>query len=125
MLKITRQALLSALQGAKETHPNEFICLLRGDKQGEDWLITEVILTPFASYDKESSSYSPYFIPVGGNEIASFHSHPYPNTAYPSNADLQMFSRTARFHFIASNPYRIQDTNAFNSKGEKISFELV
>ena len=125
MLKIKRTALESALQGARETHPQEFICLLRGDKKGEDWVIEEVIIPPFSVYDRTSSSYSPWFIPANSSEIASFHSHPSPNTAYPSRQDLVHFSQAQRFHFIACYPYRAQDANAFDSKGKKIGFTVV
>ncbi|MFH1779594.1 MAG: Mov34/MPN/PAD-1 family protein [Candidatus Micrarchaeota archaeon] len=125
MLEIKKNALLSALQGAKETHPNEFVCLLRGEKTSNDWLLTEVIITPFANYDKTSSSYSSYFIPANNNEAASFHSHPMPNSSRPSKQDLNFFSRTARFHFIASYPYEINDVKAFDSTGKEIEFQVV
>ena len=131
-LAITRNALESALQGARETHPHEFICLLRGDKvkgkskdAGEEWLISEVIIPPFSIYDRTSSSYSPWFIPANSSEIASFHSHPSPNTAYPSGQDLRHFSQSQKFHFIACYPYRAQDANAFDSTGKRIEFEIV
>ena len=125
MLKITRRALLSALQGAKETHPNEFVCLLRGEKKGEDWLLTEVIIAPFSSYEKSSSSYSMWYVPANNNEAATFHSHPSPNSAFPSREDLHFFARSSPFHLIACVPYRPQDTKAFDAKGNEIGFEIV
>ena len=126
MLKIKRTALESALQGARETHPHEFICLLRGEEQKDgEWLITEVIIPPFSAYDRTSSSYSPWFIPALSGEIASFHSHPSSNTAYPSRQDLVHFSHAQQFHFIACYPYRAQDANAFDSKGKKIEFKII
>lgn len=125
MLKIKRNALLSALQGAKETHPNEFICLIRGDKDGEDWLLTDVIIAPFSNYDKNSSSYSMWYVPANTGELASFHSHPSPNAAFPSAQDLRYFSRSSPFHFIACFPYRIEDTKAFDSKGKEIEWKAV
>ena len=129
MLKIKRNALLSALHGAKETHPDEFICLLRGEKRGkdekgnDDWLISEVIIPPFASYELNASSFSPWFIPANSKELATFHSHPSPNTAYPSRQDLKMFSNST-FNFIACFPYGIANTNVFDSKGKRIAFEI-
>jgi len=125
MLKIKRQALESALQGARETHPHEFVCLLRGEKKGGDWLIEEVIIPPFATFERHSSGFSDWFIPANSREIASFHSHPSPNSAFPSRQDLHFFSRSGLFHYIASAPYRIEDTNAFDAKGRKIEFEIV
>ena len=93
MLKITRRALLSALQGAKETHPAEFVCLLRGEEKGVDALLYEVIIPPLSHSDENSSSYSPWFIPAQMGELAGFHSHPAPNSAYPSKQDLIHFSQ--------------------------------
>ncbi len=125
MLKIKRIALESALQGARETHPDEFIALFRGEKENGEMVLTELILAPFSSYDKSSSSYSPYFIPANSSEAASFHSHPSPHSAYPSTQDLHFFSRSQEFHFIACFPYRIEDANAFDSKGTKIEFQVI
>src|SRR3989338_7549332 len=141
MLRIRKTALLSALHGAKETHPDEFICLLRGEKitggakvagkdgksekrEEGDWLISEVIIPPFASYELNASSFSPWFIPANSKELATFHSHPSPNTAYPSRQDLKMFSNST-FNFIACFPYGVASMNAFDSKGKRIAFEIV
>ena len=46
MAKIAKRALLSALEGAKNLYPNEFLCLLRGNEEGT---ITEILLAPFMS----------------------------------------------------------------------------
>ncbi|MFH0835693.1 MAG: Mov34/MPN/PAD-1 family protein [Candidatus Micrarchaeota archaeon] len=125
MLKITRRALLSALQGAKENYPSEFICLLRGDEKNGEALLYDVILPPLAQGNRNSSSYSPWFIPANSNELASFHSHPSPNSAYPSRADLEHFSRTQKYHFIGCYPYRVTDVNAFDSSGRPVEFKVV
>ncbi|MFH1056782.1 MAG: Mov34/MPN/PAD-1 family protein [Candidatus Micrarchaeota archaeon] len=124
-VEITRRALESALQGARETHPHEFVCLLRGEKKEGKWVIHEVIIPPFSSYERHSSGFSDWFIPANSNEIASFHSHPSPNSAFPSRQDLHFFSRSGKFHFIASAPYRIQDVNAFDSNGKRMGFQVV
>lgn len=125
MLKITGRTLLSALQGAKETHPHEFVCLLRGEEKEGGALLYEVIIPPLSHTDERSSSYSPWFIPAQTGELAGFHSHPAPNSAYPSRQDLLHFSQTQKYHFIACFPYRLQDVNAFDSKGKRIDFEVV
>ena len=125
MLKIKRFAMESALQGARETHPHEFICLLRGEKHDKDWILTEVIITPFSTYEAHSSSYSHWFIPANSSEAASFHSHPSPNSAFPSSQDKHFFSRSQQFHLIACYPYRTQDVNAFDSNGKKIELKII
>lgn len=124
MLKIKRNALLSALQGAKETFPDEFICLLRGEKQGEDWILSEVIIAPFSFYERHSSGFIDWYVPPNSSEVASFHSHPTPGTAFPSKQDLKFFTKMP-FHLIASSPYGMEDANAFDSNGKKIEFEII
>ena len=124
MLKIRKRAILSALHGAKELHPNEFIALFKGEEKDGEWTLTELLITPFSEYEESSSSYSEFFIPTNTGGIASFHSHPTPNNSFPSRQDLRFFTQK-RFNLIASYPYRVQDVNAFNSKGKKMEFEIV
>ncbi len=144
---IRKNALLSALQGAKEMHPDEFIALFRGEyepdasgkpedtakksrnKDGKpnpvkNLVLTELIIPPFASGDEDSSSYSPYFIPANSSEKASFHSHPDPDTAYPSDEDLYYFSKESGIHFIACWPFRLQDVACFDADGNEIHFAI-
>lgn len=125
MLYVKRKALESALQGAKETYPDEFIGLLRGEDKEKDTFLTELIIAPLSSYDEDSSSYSPYFIPSNTMEKATFHSHPSPGPAKPSRADRHFFARFGCFHFIASYPFGLGDVNAFDEKGKQIEFAIV
>ncbi|MDP2718055.1 MAG: Mov34/MPN/PAD-1 family protein [Candidatus Micrarchaeota archaeon] len=126
MIFIQKRALLSALHGAKEMHPDEFIALFRGEDQPDgSILLTELIIPPLATGDEESSSFNPYFIPANSSEKASFHSHPDPGTAYPSDTDLHYFNREGGHHFIAAPPFRIQDTNCYDASGKKVAFKVV
>lgn len=125
-IRIKKNALLSALQGSKNMHPDEFIALFRGEIQKDGTLVlTELILPPLAHGDEDSSSYSPYFIPANTREKASFHSHPDPDTAYPSDEDLYFFSKESGIHFIACWPFRLQDVNCFDAAGKPVPFSLV
>lgn len=148
-VSIRKAALLSALQGAKNMHPDEFIALFRGEEipitePGKDkpvpeesmknrqkpgqmtqLVLTELIIPPFAHGDEDSSSYSPYFIPANSREKASFHSHPDPDTAYPSDEDLYYFSKESGIHFIACWPFRLQDVACFDAQGNDIKFNIV
>ncbi len=123
-------------------HPDEFIALFRGEeiKPGTSGsaegnkntksratpglLLTELIIPPFSSGDEDSSSYSPYFIPANSTEKASFHSHPAPDTAYPSDEDLYYFSKENGIHFIACWPFRLQDVACFDAQGNEIEFAI-
>ncbi|MBI5226489.1 hypothetical protein HY994_04635 [Candidatus Micrarchaeota archaeon] len=144
-IKIKKNALLSALEGAKNMHPDEFIALFRGNEQSDtsgktkkggidisqkkdgkpDLLLTELIIPPFATGDEDSSSYSPYFIPANSSEKASFHSHPDPDTAYPSDEDLYYMARSGGVHFIACWPFRMQDVACFDAAGKPQPFAIV
>ena len=121
MLKIKRRALLSALEAAKNVYPDEFVGLFRGD--GE--LAEELIIPPFSTYERDSSGFSDWFLPANNRELASFHSHPSPGTAFPSKADRLFFAKTAKYHFIACPPFGEKNVNAFDSKGKQITFGIV
>ncbi len=124
---IEENALLSALEAAKNLYPNEFIGLFRGEKRGNEAsseiILEELIITPLSEYREGMSSYQPWLMPVAGREIASFHSHPHP-PASPSEADKNLFSRFLA-NFISMPPYTPSSTNAFDANAKKISFTVI
>lgn len=122
-ISINKNALLSALEGAKNLYPSEFIGLFRGGQKKDAIELTELIITPFASYEEDSSAYSPYFIPANTGALASFHSHPTPDSAFPSKQDKRFFSQMP-VHFIACHPFNIDDVNAFDAKARRIEFNI-
>ncbi len=127
-VSIRKNALLSALQGSKNMHPDEFIALFRGqddDAAPGGLLLTELVIPPLAQGDEDSSSYNPYFIPANSREKASFHSHPDPDTAYPSDEDLFYMARSGGVHFIACYPFRLQDVACFDADGRPMRFQIV
>ncbi|VVB67223.1 putative metalloprotease [Candidatus Norongarragalina meridionalis] len=121
-VRIKRAALESALEAAKHTYPDEFIGILRGKKEKDGALLTELLIAPFSTYGNGFSSYSDFHIPANVGAFASFHSHPYP-PASPSAGDLQFFSRSLPFHLIACPPF--ESANAFDSKGKQVALEVV
>ncbi len=124
MLGIKKNALLSCLQGAKNLYPNEFIGLLRGEEKDGDAVLTELIIPPFSRYDESSSSFSDYYLPANMHELASFHSHPTPGSAFPSEQDKRFFARM-KFNLIACHPFRLGDVNAFDSKARKVDWQVI
>ena len=138
-LVIKRRALESALESARSTFPAEFIGLFRGEeKTGRNGVktarLTQLIIPPLAQYGDGFSTYSDIFLPLNTRELASFHSHPHP-PASPSRADLNFFSRSSRYHFIACPPFdwragaRAADgspcVRAFDSRGNALAFEVL
>lgn len=127
-LKIKVVALESALEGARNVFPNEFIGFFRGEeKENEGALLTELVLAPLSDYGDGYSSLSPFhdwITPHAMHFIASFHSHPHP-PARPSKADIAFFSRAAKYHFIACPPFSEKNTRAFDANGKEIEFKVV
>jgi len=124
VIRITKTAFFSVLEGAKNVFPNEFVALIRGEEKEREVLLTEVIIPPLSEYAPTHSSFSQWLLPANLKELASFHSHPTP-PALPSKTDLLFFSRTARYHFISCPPFSEKSTRVFNSLGKKLKFELV
>jgi len=121
---VERRALLSALHGAKELHPDEFTALFKGEAKNGEVRVRELLLTPFAEYSRSHSSYSPWFVPAVSGAVASFHSHP-SGPALPSRQDLRYFSQGYAVNFIAAAPYGLGDVAAFDNKGKRLAFTVV
>ena len=117
---IRRVALLSALEGAKNLYPNEFIALLRE----EGGVITEILLAPFSEYGPTFSSFQDFHLPPDPSIVGTFHSHPSPSNR-PSRGDLQFFSRKGKIHLIAGIPFGIGDVKAYDNKGAETGIEVI
>lgn len=128
ILRITEKALESALQGAREVFPREFIAFFRGtEEENGSVTLNELVLAPLSEYGDGYSALSPFhdwIAPHNLGALASFHSHPHP-PARPSRADLSFFSRTAHYHFIACPPFTFGSVKAFDGKGNEEKFVLV
>lgn len=124
VVRVTRRALLSALQGAKESYPREFLCLLDGAKEREGVLLDSVVIPPLSQSDGRSASYVPWFLPATTSGLASFHSHPSESNA-PSSEDLRFFSKRLQWHFIACKPFDAKSVACYDGSGERVDFEVV
>lgn len=120
MLRITRVALESALEGARNVHPNEFIGLFRERQH----VLEELILAPLAEYGRHHSGFQLYHLAADPSLTASFHSHP-GYSARPSHADLRFFSLHFQHHFISCLPYTAKSTRAYDKNGNAIPFEII
>ncbi len=120
MVKIKKETVESILSAAKSTYPNEFLALLGVDEEG---VISELVVLP-AVYGKRHSFLYNYSIPFDSSIAGSIHSHPSPNFR-PSKADLRLFSRMGKVHFIAAYPFTPESLKCYNSEGKEIEFEVV
>jgi len=124
VIRVTRNALESALQGARESHPNEFVALFDGSRDSKGVALDSLVIPPLAHGDSYSSSFQPWFLPASSLGLASFHSHP-SRSNKPSSQDLDFFSRTRRWHFIARYPYTVEDVAAYDADGTPVGFTIV
>ena len=62
--------------------------------------------------------------PIDFTIVGTVHSHPsgYP---IPSDADIQMFSRSGDIHIIVGYPYAMNSWKAYNRRGEEIRVTLI
>ncbi len=123
-LLIKKQALLSALAGAKSAYPSEFICLLTGRKEKGNILIEDTLIPPGIMVSETMSSFSEWMLPVIIGMIGTFHSHPN-GYSHPSAADLRLFSKKGGVHFIAGYPYWETNVEAYIGGGKRVGFRVL
>lgn len=121
MYKIKKATLLSIVDAAKNTYPNEFFSLLGGDRKKK--IIDEFIVVP-AQYGKTFTVVKVHLIPFDQKIVGSVHSHPSPNP-FPSKGDLNTFSKFGEIHLIIAHPFNLNTVKAFNREGAKVSIGVI
>lgn len=109
---IARQTLDFILKVSQSTAPLEFAGLL----QAKNGIISEVMILPGTESSDISATLHLFMMP-NIKSVGSVHSHPGPNIE-PSNADLQMFSRTGTHHIIVGYPYDDDSWVCYDTSGE-------
>jgi proteasome lid subunit RPN8/RPN11 len=117
---IKKDILSLLLRMAQDSHPNEFVALLRE----RDGFIDEVNMLPGTVVREDSASLFYDMMPLDTHVAGSAHSHP-SGPMSPSDADLMFFPRTGRYHLIIGNPYRKNDWRCFTADGEPHTLEVV
>lgn len=116
-----RQDVLSLLlKMGQESHPNEFVALLRE----RDGVMDEVNLLPGTVAGADSASLFYDMMPLDTHVAGSAHSHPN-GVLRPSNADVNFFPRTGRYHLIIGYPYGKRDWQCFTADGKPCELEVV
>ena len=122
VIGVADDALSFALEASRETHPNEYMGLLRGEdarKLGLDrdgTVITDVLVIPGTESNPVSATMKTSMIPNDRRSSGSVHSHPN-GVLQPSDADLATFGKGS-VHIIIGYPYRRDDWQASDRKGE-------
>lgn len=109
-----RQDLLSLLLlMGRENHPNEFAGIIRE----QDGIMEELNLLPGTIGREDSASVFYDMMPLDTHVAGSAHSHPN-GVIIPSDADLNFFPRTGRYHLIIGYPYKKNNWRCFTANGE-------
>jgi len=120
MWKIKRETLEAVLMAARNTFPNEFFCLLGGNRKEKT--ITEFVVIP-AVFGKTHTLVQDWLKPVDKSVVGSVHSHPSAH-GFPSGPDLRAFPRFGEAHLILYYPFDLHNARLFDLKGKEIKFEL-
>jgi proteasome lid subunit RPN8/RPN11 len=116
-----RQSLLSLLlEMGQESHPNEFVGLIRE----QDGIMEEFNLLPGTIGRENSASLLYDMMPLDTHLAGSAHSHPN-GILQPSDADVRFFPRTGRYHLIIGFPYRKNDWRCFTADGEPCIMDVI
>jgi proteasome lid subunit RPN8/RPN11 len=128
---IARDTLEFVLEAAEDTHPNEYMGLLRGervdrvldeatrerlDARPGDKVVTDVLVIPGTESNPVSATVKTNMVPNDRDAVGSVHSHPN-GVLQPSEADVETFG-TGSVHIIMGAPYRTTDWKAFDRRGD-------
>lgn len=125
---IAADTLSFILESAEDTHPNEYMGMLRGepaerfDLDMEGTLITDVLVIPGTESNPVSATVKSWMVPNDTGSVGSVHSHPN-GVLRPSDEDLATFGQ-GQVHIIVGAPYRRDCWRAFDTDGEPISLPV-
>ncbi|MFC4986411.1 MULTISPECIES: Mov34/MPN/PAD-1 family protein [Saliphagus] len=129
ILGIAEETLDFALESAGESHPDEYMGLLRASEASrlgldrEGLVVTDVLVIPGTETNSVSATVRTSQVPNDVNAVGSVHSHPN-GVLEPSVEDLASFGRGS-VHLILGAPYRNHDWQAFDSAGEPRDLEVI
>ena len=129
ILGIAVDTLEFALEASRETHPNEYMGLLRGEdarRLGLDedgTVVTDVLVIPGTESNPVSATVKSSMIPNDMRSVGSIHSHPN-GVLRPSDADLATFGNGA-VHIIIGAPYGRDDWRAFDREGHPRTLDVL
>lgn len=129
VIGIAESALEFARAASEESHPHEYMGLLRGEKASTVGLdesgtvLTEVLVIPGTESNPVSATVQTSQIPNDVRAAGSVHSHPN-GVLQPSAADLATFTSND-VHIIIGAPYGPEDWQAFDNDGDPIDLPVL
>ncbi len=129
LLGIARETLEFVLEASEESHPDEYMGLLRGEAasnlglEDSGTVLTEVLVIPGTETNPVSATVDTNMVPNDTRAAGSLHSHPN-GVLRPSNADLGTFGRN-RVHIILGAPYGPGDWQAYDREGKQTELPVL
>ena len=126
---IAAETLAFVLDAAEDTHPNEYMGLLRGEQASdlgldeEGMVVTDVLVIPGTESNPVSATVKTSMIPNDRRTLGSVHSHPN-GVLHPSDADLATFGK-GPVHVIIGAPYGDHDWRAFDREGKPRTLDVL
>ena len=125
---IAEETLAFVLDAARDTHPNEYMGLLRAERarsvgvDRDGLVVTDVLVIPGTSSNPVRATVRTDMIP-NVRRVGSVHSHPN-GVLQPSNADLQTFG-TGEVHLILGHPYHRSNWKAYDRDGHTRELDVL
>jgi proteasome lid subunit RPN8/RPN11 len=122
VIGIAAETMEFLLEAAEDTHPDEYMGLLRGERASDLGLdrdgvvVTDVLVIPGTEQNSVSATVKTSMIPNDMRAAGSVHSHPN-GVLRPSDADLATFGK-GEVHIIMGAPYGPDDWRAFDREGQ-------
>ncbi|MCP3682283.1 MAG: hypothetical protein GY861_06295 [bacterium] len=118
---IEQDVIDDIIRTAKETHPKEFVTLLKGEIKNNQLRINGLLYQVYeASNDATVMRIN---LPITSGFLGSVHSHP-SHSNRPSEADHIFFNKHGILHLIICMPFEKYNIAAYNRYGEKIDFNI-
>lgn len=123
---ISDSVMETAIESARSSHPNEFLCFLIGEPaeecsftdKNEGQIITDFYIIPGTKTNPISAQVQSVNIPVTHKIVGTLHSHP-SSSNRPSDEDRNMF-RQYPVNIILAHPYTEDSWMAYSSRGEEL-----
>jgi len=136
VLGIAEETLEFILETCADTHPNEFMGLLRAEEAssprlefhggvpGDGRVITDVLVIPGTKSGEAMASLRQEMVPANAGGVGTVHSHPSGSTR-PSNEDLRTFGSKGVRHIIVGRPYDRDTWQCYDPEGSRVELDVL
>ncbi len=122
MIQINKEVFMGMKALAEDNHPNEIVVLLRGNRSGDVFHITDYLMPPFGFGSRRSAGFPSHMLPIDFSILGTAHSHPNGNLS-PSTGDMHNFY--GRLMIILGPPYSMDNVAAYTKQGKAIPVKVL